>query len=108
MRFEEKIPGGKLVAIEVLRRTKRTNDSAGDSESSGSGLLVKITGDFFLHPEDSLEDIERTLGKLPTDASEADVTAVLVALLSKSGATLIGVSACDLARIFKKATLKLS
>lgn len=64
MRGEYKVPGGKLVAADV--------------ETSG-GLMsdVRISGDFFLEPDDALERIDRALSGLPEDADVATLTTVV-------------------------------
>ena len=47
-----KVPGGKLIKISLVEDNGRIQD-------------LKITGDFFLHPEDFIESLERALiGKL--------------------------------------------
>ncbi len=88
MRCEEKIPNGKLIAIEVW--------------ASGSVVSrAKITGDFFLHPEEAINGVERSLEGLPISASEAEVARRLGVALA--GSQLIGATAEDFARIFRRA-----
>jgi lipoate-protein ligase A len=56
-RAEFKVPGGKLLAAET-------------SVDDGCLAKVKITGDFFMHPEEAIEGLEEALsGILTTDAS---------------------------------------
>lgn len=88
MRCEEKITNGKLVAIEVW---------------ADAGLVsrAKITGDFFLHPEEAIEAAERSLAGLPLSSSEEEVAARIRASLR--GSELIGAVAEDFARIFVRA-----
>lgn len=45
---EYKVPGGKLVAVEI----EATDDTF---------INVKITGDFFMHPEAAIQDLEQAL-----------------------------------------------
>jgi len=90
VKCEEKIPGGKLVCIDV-------------QISGGKASAVKITGDFFLHPEEAIEKIERSLLGLSIDASESEISSKIKRSLEHQGAQLIGASPEDLARIFKKA-----
>jgi hypothetical protein len=45
---EYKIPGGKLIAVE-LKLSKSTI------------AYIKISGDFFMHPEESILDLEKQL-----------------------------------------------
>ena len=89
MMVQEKVPGGKLVCVEV--------------ESSGKRIeKIKITGDFFLHPEDTIEKIERSLlGKGPDD----DLAGLIARILSENNAQLIGATADDLERLVRKAML---
>jgi len=88
MRCEEKVPNGKLVCFSVEAEDGRVTE-------------VKITGDFFLHPEETIEKIESSLEGVPLDMDEAEVASLIGASLD--GAQLIGATAEDLARVFKKA-----
>lgn len=88
MRCEEKITNGKLVAVEVWAE-------------SGLVSRAKITGDFFLHPEEAIEAAERSLAGLPISSTEAEVASRLRASLQ--GCELIGATAEDFARIFVRA-----
>lgn len=56
MRGEYKVVGGKLVAVELSVENDRL---AG----------VSVSGDFFLEPDDALEDIDAALDGMPADAS---------------------------------------
>lgn len=47
-----KIPGGKLVKIEL-------------EEKAGKIRKVKITGDFFMHPEEIIGELEKNLVHCP-------------------------------------------
>jgi lipoate-protein ligase A len=88
MRHEEKIPGGKMLAVEA--------------ELSGPTITnVRITGDFFLHPEEALIKVEGALCGISAESSEAEIAAI--AEKSLEGAQLIGASASDIARILKRA-----
>jgi lipoate-protein ligase A len=88
VRCEEKIPGGKLIAVEVW--------------ASGSVVSrAKITGDFFLHPEEAISRIEAALMGIPLSAPEDEVAARIRAALG--GSRLIGASADDFARLFVRA-----
>jgi lipoate-protein ligase A len=88
MRCQEKIPGGKLVCIEVT--------ASGDKVRK-----LKITGDFFLHPEDAIEKLEGALSGSPLSLGEADAAARFASALGE--AVLVGVTPRDLARLFRKA-----
>lgn len=60
MRGEYKVPGGKLVAVDV---------------EVADGRLVRpsVHGDFFLEPDDALDDILRALDGLPEESSVSDI-----------------------------------
>ncbi|MFH0737245.1 MAG: biotin--protein ligase [Candidatus Micrarchaeota archaeon] len=90
MRSVEKVPGGKLVCIEA-------------EVQEGKTTIVKITGDFFLHPEDAIDGLERSLLDLKAGSSESEISEKIKESLARSGALLIGASPEDLARIFKRA-----
>lgn len=88
MRCQEKVPGGKLVCVEVWAE-------------GGTVSRAKITGDFFLHPEDGIDALESSLAGLSLSADEATVSSRLEKALGDS--VLIGADCHDLARIFRKA-----
>ncbi|NYZ74367.1 biotin--protein ligase [Candidatus Micrarchaeota archaeon] len=90
MRAEEKVKGGKLVCIELL--------AEGSTVAS-----VKITGDFFLHPEDAIDSLERSLMGVDLASGESEIAARLKKALGDS--QLIGASPDDLARLFRKAVI---
>jgi len=81
------VAGGKLVRAEV--------------EVEG-GLLtdVKLTGDFFLYPEDAIFELESALKGLDVGA---DFASVVEARLTQAGAQLLGASPRDVAEAVKKA-----
>lgn len=76
MHGEYKVPGGKLVVVDL------------DVEA-GRLANVRIAGDFFLEPDDALESINAAVTGLPV---EADVTAIAAAVRAAlpAGAQLLG------------------
>ncbi len=88
VKAEEKIAGGKLVCVEVVAEEDKV-------------AMVRITGDFFLHPEEAIEGLERCLQGSQLSISEAQARKMLEQGLGN--AQLIGVSCADLARLFRKA-----
>ena len=88
MRHEEKIPGGKMLAIEA-------------ELSDGKIVRLRITGDFFLHPEDAILKLEDALSGISAGSSEDEIARL--AEKSLEGASLVGASAQDIARILRKA-----
>ena len=84
-----KIPAGKLVRVDVAYSDRIEK--------------VKITGDFFLHPEETLDDILSLLigQTLPLDTPT--LTHQLEALLVQQDAQLIGASSQDIVQILAEA-----
>ena len=88
MWVEEKVPGGKLLCIKV--------DTQKDSI-----LSVKISGDFFVHPEESITKLESCFTGLKLPLDESALRQKLQN--STSGVLLIGFEIEDLIRLLKKA-----
>ena len=76
MHGEYKVPGGKLVVVDLEVR---------------DGLLadVHLAGDFFLEPDDALADIDAALVGLPVETDAAGIAAAVRAALPE-GAQLLG------------------
>lgn len=64
MRGEFKTPGGKLVAVDFDVRDEHLHN-------------VQITGDFFLYPEEALDDLLAALEGLPVQATRDEVAAAV-------------------------------
>lgn len=76
MRGEYKVPGGKLVAVDV--------------ETIGGRIIeAVVSGDFFLEPDEALEDINGALLGMPDTSSVAELAAAILSRLDPA-ATLIG------------------
>ena len=71
-RFVYKIPGGKLLKITI-------------SHKDGKIISVKINGDFFAHPEDSIEKLELILAGKKISEIESAITEFLNELLFSHG-----------------------
>lgn len=71
MRGEYKVPGGKLVAVDV------------DIED---GLLanVAVSGDFFLEPDEALEDINAALAGMPSTSNAEQLASAITSALDGS------------------------
>ena len=54
-----KVPGGKLIKVDLGVRDGRIAE-------------IRITGDFFMHPEDAIEELERMLMGTPTQIHELE------------------------------------
>lgn len=78
MRGEYKVPGGKLVAVDV------------EVEAGRLGR-VAVSGDFFLEPDDALEDIDGALTGMPETATVAQLASAVQAALGPD-VTMVGFS----------------
>jgi lipoate---protein ligase len=56
--IDYKVPGGKLLRIDADIKGGKEGDII---------QSIRITGDFFMHPEDALERIEKALSRVPID-----------------------------------------
>ena len=81
---ERKVSGGKLVQIKV--------------ESCG---VVTLTGDFFLHPEERLPDLESFLSSLPLSDNDRTSSAV-AAFAERNGIVMIGLRPDDIAALLNE------
>lgn len=57
MHGEYKVPGGKLVVVDL-------------AVAEGRLVAVQVSGDFFLHPDTALDTINAALLDLPADSTE--------------------------------------
>ncbi len=76
MRGEYKVPGGKLVAVDV---------EAADGRLS----RIAVSGDFFLEPDSALADIDAALLGMPATSTVAQLTQVIESVL-REGVTMVG------------------
>lgn len=83
-----KVPGGKMVRVSL------------DSADSKIRKVV-ITGDFFLHPEELIQELETQLRGHEIDRSQ--LTSTIEEFLRRNNATLMGASAADLASVIVSA-----
>ena len=88
----EKVPGGKLVRMKV-------------DFNPESRLIedVQMQGDFFIHPEEFVEDIEQLLVNLDQKDSEESIAAALSRLIEDEGAEVVGVTPEYIAKAFRAA-----
>jgi lipoate---protein ligase len=76
MHGEYKVPGGKLVVVDLEER---------DGRIAG----FHLAGDFFLEPDTALDDIDAAVNGLPVEADVATIAAAIRAALPE-GAQLLG------------------
>lgn len=82
----EKVEGGKLVRARV--------------EHDGSVMIsVKITGDFFLHPEEGITLIEEALRGAPVDSTEMELAMLVMDVVEEHKLELVGVTPEAIARV---------
>ncbi len=86
----KKITGGKLVRVDVRYSRDRIEH-------------VKITGDFFLQPDELLEAMEDRLVGLSLPLAGARVAEDLQKLLDEQEAVLVGFTPLDLVEILAEA-----
>ncbi len=91
--YPHKVPGGKLIKVKL------------DIEDE-SIKAITVLGDFFLHPEHVLEEIEDSL--LGVKLIEATIVEIIQTVLDKNKATLIGANATDLAEAILAASMMLN
>ena len=87
-RAEYKVPGGKLIRVRVEAEANRIRD-------------IKFTGDFFLHPETDLKELERHL--IDVEAEAEAVREAIIKFFEERGTILIGVSPGDFVKVVLKA-----
>lgn len=85
----KKISGGKLIRVDVVYSQKIER--------------VKITGDFFLHPEELITFIEESLAGAEIPLSEELLVKRVDAVLQDNHATIIGFSPADLISVLMDA-----
>lgn len=78
-----KVEGGKMVKVTL-------------TQSDGKIEWLRITGDFFLHPEDLIEEMERVLIGLPIE--EGEISNSIEELIEKRNGAMVGVAPVDIAR----------
>lgn len=83
-----KVPGGKLVKARVTVK-------------AGELREVRITGDFFAHPEESIKELECTLAGKPADP--ASVRSAVLEFFASRSVVLVGASAADFAQVIERA-----
>ena len=86
---KQKVREGKVVKVEV--------------EYNECIKSLKITGDFFLHPEDILERIEKSMLGLKKETSVENIASRIQNIVAAHDALMIGVSPESLAQVLKEA-----
>lgn len=84
-----KVPGGKLVRASV--------------DYGWSINEVKLTGDFFLHPEESIEHIEEVFRGIDKNTSHEKMAQLIKDAVDSKGIVLIGVTEDAIAGVVREA-----
>ncbi len=79
---EYKVPGGKLLAVEV-------------SEKDGKIAELKLSGDFFMHPEPAIFELEKALLGKPV----TELASVATSFFDNDEITLFGVEPLDFVKV---------
>ncbi len=74
-----------------------------DARSSDRVEWLKITGDFFLHPEETLEQIEGCLQGAAIPLDQPALVRCIQGVLAANGAELIGASPADIVALLQEA-----
>ncbi len=85
----QKVKEGKNIKVEV--------------EHAGVIKRLMITGDFFLHPEEVLDEIEKSLQGLKKDISRDELAFKIQIIVKEHDAQMIGISPESLAFVIKEA-----
>jgi lipoate-protein ligase A len=85
-----KTPGGKLVRLQI-------------DCSDYAVTQVRITGDFFVHPEESLSDVEAALRNFSRDMPIEKLVQKINQALAIRSAEMVGIDALTLAKLIHEA-----
>ncbi len=87
--IKRKVKEGKVVKVEVEYDEVIKN--------------VIITGDFFLHPEDILHEIEKSITGSDKTMSEEDIVSNIQRIITGRDVQMIGISPESIARLVREA-----
>ncbi|VVB85200.1 Lipoate-protein ligase A subunit 2 [uncultured archaeon] len=85
----QKVKEGKIVKVEV--------------EFDDVIKKIRITGDFFMHPEEVLDDIEKSITGLKKDVSFDTIVLKIKNIAKDSNTQMIGVSPESIAEVLREA-----
>ncbi|MEM1514576.1 MAG: lipoate protein ligase C-terminal domain-containing protein [Candidatus Bathyarchaeia archaeon] len=88
LRAEHKAEGGKLIKVQMNVENNRIS-------------FIKITGDFFMHPEEMIEELEKILVGCVVD--EKAVAETIRRFIEEREVTLLGASPEDFAKCIVRA-----
>ncbi|MEM2454465.1 MAG: lipoate protein ligase C-terminal domain-containing protein [Candidatus Bathyarchaeia archaeon] len=88
MRAEYKAEGGKLIKVQLGRKDDQIT-------------FIRITGDFFMHPEELIEELEKSLIGCVID--EKAITETIKRFIEEREVTLLGATPEDFAKCIVRA-----
>ncbi len=86
---KQKVREGKVVKVEIECNELIRN--------------IRITGDFFIHPEDILDEIERSIIGLERSATIETVTSNIKSRIEERDVQMIGISPESIALLIREA-----
>jgi lipoate-protein ligase A len=86
---KQKVKEGKVVKVEIECNELIRN--------------VRITGDFFIHPEDILDEIEKSIISLERSASIETMTSNIKSRIADRDVQMIGISPESIALLIREA-----
>ncbi len=89
---EAKVKGGKLVRVKLAHDGERIEE-------------IRITGDFFVHPEEGLESIEKAIVGLTVAETKEQIQTAIEGTVAAERLLLIGFTPSDLASLVEEALL---
>ena len=97
----KKVVGGKLLRIKI--DADEPTNANGEPNPSARIHTVQIHGDFFLHPEEAVTDIEQELQGIRLKEQPEVITRIILDALNRQNAAFIGVSAEDITATIQEA-----
>ncbi len=106
-RYIYKVPEGKLIKVwvEVLRESEMSDrlDMSGITGASGHTLVdIRLTGDFFIHPEEWIADLEDELRGAALDV----VPDIIRRKVEEDNVLLVGINQDDIIHAIEQAMTK--
>lgn len=92
--ISKKVEKGKLVSVHAKKKENI--------------LQIKITGDFFLFPEESILELERELSEIHINSSFDEIKKEIERIIQENKINIVGFKPEDLAEIIKEAATSLT
>ena len=89
---EKKIPGERLVCVDIVYTDRIER--------------LMITGDFFIHPESCIMEMEKAMAGVPLSMNDMELRDIINNVAESHKAKLIGISAKSIVAAIREATAK--